>query len=256
MATKGRILIVDDDPLLRPILADTLSAIGYESAAASDGVQALALLREQGDQSFDLLISDIKMPNMDGLMLLRKIRRAYPRLPVLFITGVESEATMAAAAPNGYLSKPFRIAHLESLIEKTLAARDSGRPPELPRRVLINVTEDDLRESLSETLTLGNYLPFAVSAGDEALEELKRGQFDAIISTYDDRPACGRYLNRLRQDYPDLPLVLAGSGCAAEQIKQALGRFKAAGCVQRPYQPGELIALLDRALGLDHSRSN
>jgi len=257
MPSKGKILVVDDDPLLRSLLVDTLSSIGYDSTAASDGVEALAILREQRQADFDLVITDIKMPRMDGLTLTKKIRRACPLLPVLFITGVVSEETMAAAAPDGYLSKPFRIELLENLIERTLTAARTGRRPTPPRRVLISVPEDDLREKLADTLSRGNYLPFAVGGGDEALEELQRGRFDAVIAGIDPRSVSETsFLDQFRFTCPELPLVLAGPACSTEEREVAREKLRAVGWLPYSFEPKDLIALLDRTLDPDKGPHN
>jgi DNA-binding response OmpR family regulator len=249
MLIKCRILVVDDEPLLRSLLVDTLSAIGYQADAASDGVDALTFLREHEPGYYGLLITDVKMPNMDGITLLRRIRRAYPHLPVLFITGVVSEETMAAAAPDGYLCKPFRIELLEKLIETTLDEARSGTRPPQPRRILIDVADPEVCESLSETLSSGDYLPFTVAGGDLALEELQRGSFDAIIAGLDGQSSEAIRLEQLRHLCPDLPLLLTGPPRAAEEIESVRGRLGAAGWIPRSCPPGELIALVDRVLG-------
>ena len=248
MSSKGRILVVDDEPLLRSLLVDTLSAVGYESDAASDGVEALSLLREHEPYFYNLLITDIKMPNMDGITLLRRIRRAYPLLPVLFITGVVSEETMAAAGPDGYLSKPFRIELLEKLIETTLAEARTGHRPAPPRRILINVSDPEICEKLADTLSMGDYLPFAVSGGDEALEELQRGSFDVVIAGVDGQMSEAVRLEQLRSVCPDLPLLLTGPPRAAEEMESVRGKLGAIGWIPRPCPPEELFALVNRAL--------
>jgi len=119
--------VVDDDPQLLKMLVDTLTGIGYKTAAASDGIEALDMLRQDDADTFDLMITDIKMPNMDGLGLLKRARRYHPDLPVLFITGVASEDIIGEASPDGFLAKPFRISRLEELIENALATRRTGR---------------------------------------------------------------------------------------------------------------------------------
>lgn len=257
MPSKGKILVVDDDPLLRSLLVDTLSAIGYDSTAASDGVEALTILREQNQSDFDLVITDIKMPRMDGLTLTKKIRRACPLLPVLFITGVVSEETMAAAAPDGYLSKPFRIELLENLIEKTLTAARTGRRPTPPRRVLISVPQDELRESLANTLMRGNYLPFAVAGGDEAMEELQRGRFDAVIAGIDTMSDTDTsFLDQFRRTCPELPLVLTGPVRPTEDREGTREKLRAVGWLPCPFEPDDLIALLDRTFDPDEGPHN
>jgi CheY-like chemotaxis protein len=115
-----RILIVDDDPFLLAILGDTLGSIGYQVTRAESGTRALELLQEF---PFELMITDVKMPDIDGLQLFRQVREKYAGLPVLFITGVASEEIMGTVDADGFLSKPFRIAQIEKLISETLARR-------------------------------------------------------------------------------------------------------------------------------------
>ncbi len=256
MSSKGRILVVDDEPLLRALLVDTLSAVGYESDSASDGVEALLLLREHESHYYNLLITDIKMPNMDGITLLKRIRRAYPLLPVLFITGVVSEETMAAAAPDGYLSKPFRIELLEELIEATLAVARTGHRPTPPRRILINVSDPVASENLAEMLSTGDYLPFAVAGGDEALEELQRGNFDMVIAGFDGQTSETAQLERLRRVCPELPLFLTGPSGDLEEMESIRGKLGAVGWIPRPCPSDELISLVNRALDPESRRSN
>ena len=115
---RAHILVVDDDASLLNLLVDTLTAIGYKATGVNGGARALEALSER---SFDLLVTDIRMPEIDGLQLLEKVRNLYSNLPVLFITGVSLPETFAQASPDGVLMKPFRISHIEELIEKTLA---------------------------------------------------------------------------------------------------------------------------------------
>jgi DNA-binding NtrC family response regulator len=74
-------------------------------------------------EKFDLVISDVKMPEIDGITLLGLIRDAHPHMPVLLITGVASPEVVGEADPDGFLAKPFRISHIEEMIEATLSAR-------------------------------------------------------------------------------------------------------------------------------------
>ena len=249
-SSKGRILVVDDDETMRPLLVDTLDAIGYESVPAVDGIEALRILSREGQFSFDLMISDVKMPNMDGLTLLKRIRRFYPELPVVFITGVISEETVAAASPDGFLAKPFRIAQLEELIESTLAARHSNWRPTPRPKVLINIDQDDIRHSIAEALSFTRYMPFEVIDRSEALEELERGSFDAMITDVE-TPDLGDEgpLWELRRRYPSLPLVLTSSSYSRDDVRKLDGRLGSATFVRNPISAGELIRALDRTTG-------
>ena len=123
--SKAKILVVDDDPILLELLVETLTTIGYDTGKAVDGLDALAVLSKE---KFDLMVSDIKMPNLDGIGLLQEVRKLYPNLPVLFITGVNAPEIIGKATPDGFLSKPFRINHIEEMIEKTLQSTDQPKP--------------------------------------------------------------------------------------------------------------------------------
>lgn len=117
MESKRKILVVDDDINMLELLIDTLDAIGYQAVGVDNGQDALRKLKKE---NFDLVISDIRMPRMDGIELLKKIRQDYDDMPVLFITAVDSSDMIASATPDGILSKPFRISHIEKLIKSTL----------------------------------------------------------------------------------------------------------------------------------------
>lgn len=119
-----RVLIVDDEESIRELLTKTLELAEYETQAVSDGRAGLDLLRRE---HWDLLIADLRMPEMDGLSLIREARRLHPRLPVIIVTGYSSESS-AIQAVNlgvvGYLVKPFRIPHVLSAVAKALGETD------------------------------------------------------------------------------------------------------------------------------------
>lgn len=118
MQERHRILVVDDQESMRILLQDLLEAIGYDVTLAEGGVQALDLLTED---RFDLVLSDLNMPGMDGTALLREIKSRYPELPVVIITGYgtfHTEKRVMREGASGYISKPCTLAK----IEKTLAS--------------------------------------------------------------------------------------------------------------------------------------
>ena len=119
---ESRILVVDDDSRLLSLITETLGSIGYTAEDAKSAKEALSKLAKS---KFHLIISDIKMPEMDGLSLLEKISENYPGLPVIFITGLPQTDTIRAANPEGILSKPFRISNLEDMIEQALGPRNT-----------------------------------------------------------------------------------------------------------------------------------
>jgi two-component system chemotaxis response regulator CheY len=121
MTPSLKFLIVDDFSTMRRIIRNLLKEIGYVNAdEAEDGVAALAKLR---GGSFDFVVSDLNMPNMNGFELLREIRAdaALKSLPVLLVTAEakkEDIITAAQVGASGYIVKPFTKATLEEKLDK------------------------------------------------------------------------------------------------------------------------------------------
>jgi two-component system response regulator HydG len=110
------ILVVDDDDIVRRSVSFTLSGAGHRVASAADGERALALARTS---SFDVALCDVHLPGIDGLTLLRRLRRAAPDTDVVMMTAFGSVPDAVAAAREGaeYVTKPFDP---EDLLEKVL----------------------------------------------------------------------------------------------------------------------------------------
>ena len=114
---KGRVLIIDDEAEIRRNLTIGLTQEDYTAVACPDGISAIHELnraREKGI-TYDYLVTDIFMPDIDGLKILKVIKNQYPDLPVLVITGFGDERLMVTALSEhntGYLDKPFEIADL------------------------------------------------------------------------------------------------------------------------------------------------
>ena len=117
----ARILIVDDQEMMRDSLAATLAREGHEIVAAGDGQAALDRLRAAG--RFDLLISDMKMPKLTGMELLAEARKVRPDMPVVMMTAFATVQTAVEAMKLGaydYIQKPFDGDEIKMLVERTL----------------------------------------------------------------------------------------------------------------------------------------
>src|SRR5574337_438320 len=115
------ILVVDDEQGMRELLTVLLEHQGYRVIAASDGQQALEIITHQLP---DLVISDVRMPRMDGIGLLTGIRKTDPHLPVIMVTAYASmDSTIQAMrlGADDYITKPFRIDEIRLVVEKALA---------------------------------------------------------------------------------------------------------------------------------------
>ena len=115
-----RVLVVDDEKVIREILADFLSLEGFEVRTADDGQSAL---KELEGNAYDLVISDLKMPGMGGLELLNELNRAHPGIVTIIMTGFGTVETAIDAMRHGaydYVMKPFRIEEVVHIIQRGL----------------------------------------------------------------------------------------------------------------------------------------
>jgi two-component system, NtrC family, response regulator HydG len=120
-----RVLIVDDDPAIRTSLAEALSDDGASVTVAESGARALAIL---GDAAPEVLLTDVRMPDIDGLALLRTLRERMPSVDVVLMTAFDDMPTVVAAMRAGaveFLVKPLNLAKLRRVIDRVFDDRRS-----------------------------------------------------------------------------------------------------------------------------------
>src|ERR1700730_10598335 len=125
MLPEGKqVLIVDDEPNLRKILSAQLTRDGYDVLTAEDGEQGLQVLR---DHHIDLVVTDLKMPKIDGMTLLKKALEEEPELPVVLITAHGTIDTAVEALKRGafdFVTKPFDKDEVRQIVAKALKTRE------------------------------------------------------------------------------------------------------------------------------------
>ncbi len=121
MADKSRILVVDDEDALRTVLSSELTSAGYEVATASDGDEAIT---EVQNMKLDLVLLDIKMPRVDGFEVLKFIKKNYPAVRVIMLTGFADLKNAIESKKHGaedFVSKPYDLVDLLTTIERVLS---------------------------------------------------------------------------------------------------------------------------------------
>jgi len=119
----GSLLVVDDDPVVREALVEALAEAGYDVRSADDGARAVALLAERAP---DVVLSDVRMPGMDGLALLALLRERAPDVPVLLMTAFDDMPTVVAAMREGatdFLVKPLDLHELRARVARVIDDR-------------------------------------------------------------------------------------------------------------------------------------
>jgi DNA-binding NtrC family response regulator len=124
--TEGHsILVVDDELLIRDLLYDFFHGQGWEIALAENGEKALRIIESK---KVDLVLTDLKMPDMDGMTLTKQLRESHPEIPVVVMTGypsVDSAVEALRSKVADYIVKPFNINRLYKVIEAQINEGES-----------------------------------------------------------------------------------------------------------------------------------
>ncbi len=126
MPPARRILVVDDETYVRDLLRRVLVRRGYTVDIAESGEDALTAL---GTGGYDLVLSDVVMPGIDGFELLRRIKAAHPAVKVIVLTGYarkQSISDFLLYGADDYLSKPFQVEALLSAVERVMGVRETA----------------------------------------------------------------------------------------------------------------------------------
>ena len=116
----SRILIVDDEEIIRNLLYEFLTEYGLEADLASDGDEAIERINKQ---DYKIVVTDIKMPNVSGIEVLKAAKLKNPEIAVIVITGyssMENEKECLKYGVSAYLTKPFPLSKFREIIDKTM----------------------------------------------------------------------------------------------------------------------------------------
>ena len=122
--SKGKILVIDDEDIVRLSCSRSLVPEGYELKMANNGPEGLKMLEDEG---FDLVLTDLKMPNMDGIEVLETIKKKWPKTDVVIVTGYQTVETAVKAIKIGafdYIEKPFTPDSLIAAVANVFRVRN------------------------------------------------------------------------------------------------------------------------------------
>ncbi len=226
-----RYLLVDDNKALAENLAEILRDEGAEVVIANQGAEALRLI---SSTQFDALITDMRMPVMDGAGLLKALRAVDPGLPVLVMTAYTGESDLQDARHSGVLAvlpKPVPIAQLLSLVQ---LARRNG---------LVAVVEDDLNLSNNLTEALRDR-GFTAVAATSALETERLGDIRPFVALVDLKipgTAPGAVFHSLAATFPGLPLLVMSGYPEVVPLSVAQERV-----FTKPFRTEVLLSTIER----------
>jgi CheY-like chemotaxis protein len=236
---RKRILLVDDEGGLRVTLAANLELEGFEVVEAESGEGAVALLQRG---SFDLMLSDIRMPGISGAELFQRARRLHPEMPVVLMTAFALEEVVRGALRGGVfavVAKPFDVEHISRI-----ALRAVRRPAVL----VIDDREEEARSTAEALRALGLRAEVAAN-GASALQELRSSSFDVCIVDLLVPDMSGATLvGKIRTAHRDVSAIVL-SGYVLPQIMNRAAAEGAFACLRKPVLPQELAQVVAEARG-------
>ena len=219
--TATRVMVVEDDVELLEALTETLASAGYAVAHAGDGCEALQVLEKQ---DFDLLVSDIQMPNMDGHSLLKKVKETYPEMPVMLMTAYGSIQQAVDAMRDGavdYMVKPFEAEVLVNMV-----SRYAGQPEEQGSNM---VAEDDKsRKMLSIANRVAQSDATVMVTGESGVGKEVLAQYIHAHSTRKDQPFVAINCAAIPENMLEATLFGYEKGAYTGAYKACPGKFEQA----------------------------
>jgi CheY-like chemotaxis protein len=236
-----KILVVDDDQAMVRSLCDVLTLSGWDASNASSGEEAI----ERVDQeSFDVVLMDVKMGGVTGVEALRSIRNRHPTLPVVLMTAYSSSRLLQDANDWGatrVLFKPLPIPTLLELL--TLYAED--------RRALLLVDDDpEFVRSMSTVLEARGYRVYKATTIEQALTHLRhRHPMVVLLDLNINHLQPNEVIRVIRNASTSAAIILLSGfpGLLAEATAPGTAR-RVYATLQKPFQPDELTQLLDDVL--------
>jgi DNA-binding NtrC family response regulator len=241
MPTEPNVLIIDDNMEMAANLQEILEDEGVRVDVAADGYAAMSKLDAIG---FDLVITDIRMPGMSGIDVLKAVHERWPRLPVIVMTAYSADAILEEAYTAGaldVLAKPVDIEHVIGLVERVTE-------PNAP--VLLVEDDRNLRVTLAETLLdIAKVVPHTAATVADASRLATEIAFRVAIIDLRLPDGDGVALaHALKQRHPGLAIVyITGYAGQHDDLAEVL-KSPQMHLLEKPFQPGRLLDLVRSAV--------
>lgn len=245
---RRTVLIVDDDETTRTQLENELRRSYFKPTSVSDGKNALKSLESA---STDLVLLDVKLPDIDGIELLGKIKEKNPACEVIIMTGYGGEEIAISALRKGaidYLEKPLNMIELSAALGRAQEKLLKGQG--LLYKNTILVTDDDVVvvERLKKFLEKEGYAVFGATSANQGLEIIAQQKIDVVITDINMQGMNGlEYLQKAKQLYPDIEGIVVTGHKTGEFAIEAL-RAGALDYITKPIDLDELLFSVAKAI--------
>jgi CheY-like chemotaxis protein len=247
---KEKVLVVDDEPMIRELLREALECWGYNVSEAGTGAQMLAAL---SGSPFAAVLLDINLPDSSGLDLLREIKRRWPRVAVIMVSAETFYDTAVSALRGGaddFIGKPIHLDELRfALNHAGSASKKEGELMTVDKPRVLLISDAAERIPSLQTIFSPNEVEFTSAIYPEKWGYVATGKYDlALIDVGSD--LLEPLLKTIRTNSTDIPLLVESSRVAlASNIAGVLPRYRAMPCGR-----SEMIRLARRRLAAITSR--
>ncbi len=248
-------MIVDDEPLVREPISEILRMNGFHVDEAEDGNKALKKFKKK---DYDLVITDVLMPGMNGIELIKNIHEQSPATEAIVFSAHGTEATkekLERMGVFGYLDKPVRQNQLVPVVQNALSSNrllrlgfDKNEPRVEFNRERVLVVDDDpaIIEIISEVLSDEGYKVTSVRNGQEALEMSLINDYDLIILDINMPKMDGiETVKTIREQDPFTFILIISGEAENNDIRMAL-ESGADKFLPKPFKPNELVGIINK----------
>jgi DNA-binding NtrC family response regulator len=239
------ILIVDDDPVVLKSCERILKEEGYKTILAGGTQEALDLM---ADNTFSLLLVDIKMPEKDGLYFIEQARAKNPDIPILVISGYPTEDTISRSiklGAGGFLAKPFSP---DELLEEVKSLFGKRRQRVQTRNILVIDDEQIVLDSVQKIMSSANYKTDLAASSRQGLEWAMNRDYDIVLSDIR-MPEIGgmKILREIKRAKPSLPVIIFTGYATVKSAVQAM-KLGAENYIEKPFTPDTLLEAVNTTL--------
>jgi len=246
--SKKTVLIVDDDRIIREQLARELKRNFFQTFLAADGKTALETFSKE---EIEILLLDIKLPDMDGLEILETVKENKPDCEVIVITGFGTQEIAIQSLRRGaidYIEKPIRMDELTTALgraQEKLAEKE--KLPYIIKTVLVIDDEVVIVKLLETFLESQGYQTFRAHSGEEGLNIIENNKIDVVIADIRLDGISGLdVLEKVKADKPDCEVIII-TGFGTQEIAIQALRRGAIDYIEKPIRMDELTTALRRA---------
>ena len=241
MGSKGKILLVDDDPDVLSTVRDVLELEGYEIETAENGFVALKAATQS---PFDAVLMDVRMPGLDGVQTFIRFKEIAPGTPVIMVTAYSEEDIISDALREGAFAAMRKPLDFDQLFKTIEEARGKGA------MVLVVDDDDELCGGMKLALDSRNFRTKVAGDGETALKLTRENNFDIIILDMKLPTLNGfeTYLE-IKKIRPNAVVILI-TGAPGEMLELARKAVERSAyvCLQKPVQMDSLVELMDRIM--------